>query len=376
MLFKSPIFLIAILGVSIISGMALGVLCLKERWEPRIEYLDNYLPVDPDKTEFVFGGGGYLNEKCECRCMIYTSWSAKRFRVVIDDFSEELQVLDGNKTVGAVPYVLQEGNLPEERCIWLGFWVVMPNQTGTYEVDLSITLFGLLFSREYKIKYTLTADVFLPKSLPEECLSITIDKEVYYQGDIINITIENISNETIWFTDTAYNLCFERFNGVDWEFHTSIVGCLVMTPLEPGETAQLMWALDTPLQPFPPGRYRVGTYGVYAEFEVVEVEPSEAELENIIIEFLKSTDVPNGGWDGTVAIKEFYDHKLGGKVVVVNYTTMNAVHPHFMCEAIEHHTAVITINDKGEVVSAFCVWGSFHNLDKIWDLVNQRWVPE
>jgi len=154
----------AILAVSAVSGLALGGLYLKERWEPRIEYLDNYLPVDPDKTEFVFGGGGYLNEGCELHCMIYTSWSAKRFRITIENFSEELQVLDENKTVEVVPYVLQEGNLPEERCISLGFTVVMPNQTGTYEVNLSVRLYGwLLFSREYRWKYILTADIFVPK---------------------------------------------------------------------------------------------------------------------------------------------------------------------------------------------------------------------
>jgi len=166
---KLPIlFLIGILGVSIVGGFVLGGSFLKERWEPRIEYLDNYLPVDPDKTEFVFGGGGYLNEKCECRHMIYTSWSAKGFRVLIENFSEQLRVLDGEKTVEAVPYVLQEGNLPEERCIWLGFTVVMPNQTGTYEVDLTIRLYSwLFFSREYKWKYILTVDIFVPKSLHE-----------------------------------------------------------------------------------------------------------------------------------------------------------------------------------------------------------------
>ena len=85
----------------------------------------------------------------------------------------------------------------------------------------------------------------------------------------MNMTIKNISNETIWFTDTACNLSFERFNGVDWEFHTSIVGCLAMTPLEPGETAEYTWKLDIPLQPFLLGHYRVGTHGGYAEFEVI-----------------------------------------------------------------------------------------------------------
>ena len=109
-------------------------------------------------------------------------------------------------------------------------------------------------------------------------------------------------------------------------------------------------------------------------FDVEKVEPSVTDLETIVIEFLRTTDVTNGGWNGTVEILEIYDHKSGGKVVVVKYTTANAVHPHFMCEAIEEHMAVITLNESGEVPSAFCVWGSFHGPDKIWDLVNQRWV--
>jgi len=101
----------------------------------------------------------------------------------------------------------------------------------------------------------------------------------------------------------------------------------------------------------------------------------QAELGSIVIEFLKTTDVPNGGWDGTVDVKEVYDHKLGGKVVIVRYTTVNGGHPGFFLEAIEHHTAVITLNLRGEVVSAFCVWGSFHD-GKIWDLLNQRWIQQ
>ena len=193
--------------------------------------------------------------------------------MVIESFSEELHVLDGDKRVEATPPLLQKGNLPDERCIWLSFTVIMPNQTGTYEIDLRIRLFGLLFSREYKWMYTFKVEPFIPKPPPEAYLIITLDKEIYSQVEIMNITIKNISNETIWFTDTAYNLFFERFNGVDWEFHTSIVGCLAMTPLEPGETAQLTWALDVPLQPFPLGRYRVGTHGVYAEFEVIDRHP-------------------------------------------------------------------------------------------------------
>ncbi len=62
--------------------------------------------------------------------------------------------------------------------------------------------------------------------------------------------------------------------------------------------------------------------------EVEKVEPQMDTLEMIVTEFLKTTDVADGEWDGTVEIKEVYDHKLGGEVVVVGYTTVNAVHPH------------------------------------------------
>jgi hypothetical protein len=92
------------------------------------------------------------------------------------------------------------------------------------------------------------------------------------------------------------------------------------------------------------------------------------------VEFLKTTDVKNV-WDGTIEIKEFYDHKPGGEAVIVVYTTTSGGHPHFMAEFIEGHTAVITLNEKGEVVSAFCVHGSLRE-GHVWDLLNQRWISQ
>jgi len=99
---------------------------------------------------------------------------------------------------------------------------------------------------------------------------------------------------------------------------------------------------------------------------------SQTELERQVVEFLKSTDVKNV-WDGTVEVVEFYGHKTGGKVVIVGYTTTSGGHPHFMLEFIERHHAVITLNENGEVTSAFCVHGSLGD-GKIWDLINQRWI--
>jgi hypothetical protein len=109
--------------------------------------------------------------------------------------------------------------------------------------------------------------------------------------------------------------------------------------------------------------------------DVEKIDPEMDALETIVIEFLETTDVANGSWDGAIEIKEIYDHKLGGKVVVIEYTTANAIHPHFIAEAIEHHTAVITINEGG-VTSAFCVWGNFHDNNRIWDLINQKWIQK
>ena len=101
---------------------------------------------------------------------------------------------------------------------------------------------------------------------------------------------------------------------------------------------------------------------------------SQTELEQQVVEFLKTTDVKNV-WDGTVEIKEFYDHKAGGKVVIARYTTTSGGHPHFMLEFIEGHTAVITLNEKGEAISAFCVHGSLQE-GQVWDLLNQRWISQ
>ena len=101
---------------------------------------------------------------------------------------------------------------------------------------------------------------------------------------------------------------------------------------------------------------------------------NQTELEQQVVEFLKTTDVKNV-WDGTLEIKELYDHKPGGNVVIVEYTTPNGGHPDFMLEIIERHTAVITLNEKSEVISAFCVHGSLQE-GQVWDLLNQRWISQ
>jgi len=119
----------------------------------------------------------------------------------------------------------------------------------------------------------------------------------------------------------------------------------------------------------------IGVSGVVALSYVLwqsQKPVSATELEQQIIEFLKTTDVKNV-WNGMLEIKESYEHKTGGTVAIVEYTTTSGGHPHFMLEFIEGHTAVITLSESGEVTCAFCVHGSLRD-GLVWDLINQRWV--
>jgi len=110
--------------------------------------------------------------------------------------------------------------------------------------------------------------------------------------------------------------------------------------------------------------------------DVEEVEPIVDSLRTIVTEFLKTTDVSKGLSNyEAIEIEEVYSHKFGGWVVVAEYGTTSAIHPYFMAEAIEHHRAVFTIDEKGQVTSAFCLWGTFHD-DRVWDLVNQKWIQK
>ncbi|MBS7649597.1 hypothetical protein KEJ17_08160, partial [Candidatus Bathyarchaeota archaeon] len=77
-------------------------------------------------------------------------------------------------------------------------------------------------------------------------------------------------NETIWFNNTVYELCIERWNGTNWVPFKKIEGGSILTSLKPGEVAQIREKLDVaPGTPFPAGYYRVGTKEVYVEFTVI-----------------------------------------------------------------------------------------------------------
>lgn len=307
---------------------------------------------------------------------MYTG-NVKNFDIVVESFSDELQLMSlSGEPVEKAPCSLFPTTWDREAqfVVW-GFKVTTPPSIlpGEYSISLAIKVSNNFFSKEYIYIIRVVVEP-LKEVLPlKSGLKITLDKETYFQGETMQITIKNILNETIWFTDTACNLYFERFNGACWEFYDAMIGGAAMTPLQPNQTRQFTWKLGYGGLPYPSGRYRVGTKGVYAEFEILEAESSLKELKNILIKFLNTTTDVHKDLLCNIEILEVYNNKLGGQIIVINYTTLCAGHPHFMCEAIEHHTAIITLNNEGEAVSAFCVWGGFHD-GKTWDLVNQRWI--
>lgn len=196
---------------------------------------------------------------------------ARKFQVIIDSFSEELKLFRLNESIKA-PYVYEEiYRKVEGRPVGFAFIIVAPNKPGVYEINLRYIVFQdpiWLSWREYKQKVMVRIEPFPYKLRPEETLTIILDSEVYRQGDTMIIKIKNISNETQWFTNAAYDIIFLRFDPAsnDWVFHIAPIAADVMTPLRPQEEAQITWRLEA--NTFPAGRYRVGTKGVYAEFKV------------------------------------------------------------------------------------------------------------
>lgn len=217
--------------------------------------------------------GMYVNQTDTYRFESYISaFFGALFQVRIEFFSGDLKLLTlGNETIPRVfPYSWQMEVSKEGYVVW-GFRIVAPSQPGNYTVNLRFVISSWIFSQDYPQKIVVKVEVPKPPPPPEELLLITLDKKVYNQGEYMTVTVKNRSNETIWFTNTAYNLYFEKFNGTDWVFYEEIVEGALMTPLKPGETGQVTWKLDDRTgSPFPAGRYRVGTKGIYVEFTVVK----------------------------------------------------------------------------------------------------------
>jgi hypothetical protein len=93
-------------------------------------------------------------------------------------------------------------------------------------------------------------------------LNVTTDKTVYDQNDSITITIKNKSNETVVFGNSVYDLFFEKWNAVSWEFYTGVIGLEVITYLYPEEIAEIDYQLGGQTdKPFPSDRYKVVSCG-------------------------------------------------------------------------------------------------------------------
>ena len=257
---KFVIVLIAVVGV-ILAGL-LGVVYAVPQMRPSL--------LSPPSESIVMGM--YVNQTDTYHFESYVNaFFGALFQAKIEFFSEELKLLTlGNETIARTfPYSWQIDVGKEGRVVW-GFRIIAPRQLGNYTVNLRFIVSYWIFSQEYPQQIMVRVELPKPPPPPEELLLITLDKNVYNQGEYMTITIKNRSNETLWFTNTAYNLYFERFNGTGWTFYEQIVGGALMTPLRPGETGEVRWKLDDRTgSPFPAGYYRVGTKGIYVEFTVV-----------------------------------------------------------------------------------------------------------
>gem|GEM_PF-2445099 len=192
------------------------------------------------------------------------------FKVSIDHFSEELKLLTmKNETIARIFPYTWEVSVKSDGNISYGFYIIAPNKPGNYTVNVRLFLSSWFFSQEYR--QTVYVRVLVPPLPPKiEPLKITLDKQFYFQGEYITITIKNNLNEPIVFANTAYELRFEVFNGTGWVHYKDVPGNPATVSLGPGESVTVRGKLDDPLgNPFPPGRYRVGTKDVYVNFEVV-----------------------------------------------------------------------------------------------------------
>ena len=195
--------------------------------------------------------------------------NTRRFEVRIESFSKELTLVRGDEIINAPYSYVETYRKPEGRPCYFGFRIIAPSKPGKYEINLRFIISNnWLSTREYPQKIKVVVRPMPHKPMPEDVLRIDLDKYVYRCGEVMNITIRNISDETLWFTNSVYNLAFERFdkNYNDWIFHSAPRAEEIITSIYPGDTVQLTLTLSA--DEFPPGHYRIGTHGVYVEFDV------------------------------------------------------------------------------------------------------------
>jgi hypothetical protein len=105
-------------------------------------------------------------------------------------------------------------------------------------------------------------------------LIVTTDKDVYLQGENMRITVKNMTNKEMEFSNTAYGLGFEKWDNTTWQPYVGIRGGEAIVALGPGGESIVTYTLGGYIgYNFEPGEYRVGTAGygtppAYAEFKV------------------------------------------------------------------------------------------------------------
>jgi len=142
----------------------------------------------------------------------------------------------------------------------IGITIYLDNMTENHEIpnklgDFTIFIKGIDEASKFEI------ETMIIQNTHYHLLDVTTDKPTYNQNDNITITIKNFSNETFTFSNSIYNLYFEKW--IDfWELYTGIIGLEVITYLSPEETGQIIYKLGEHTEKsFQPGKYQVVSKG-------------------------------------------------------------------------------------------------------------------
>jgi len=90
-------------------------------------------------------------------------------------------------------------------------------------------------------------------------LNVKLDKNAYQRGERLVISIQNLSNETFTFGNSAFGSYIERWDGESWRFYAGMISLQVITTLNSKGEARITYELSD--EPFSPGKYRVVSKG-------------------------------------------------------------------------------------------------------------------
>jgi hypothetical protein len=72
----------------------------------------------------------------------------------------------------------------------------------------------------------------------ESILQLTTNKPEYSSGEVVTFTAKNTGSETLVFPDSALGISIMNLDSGD---SYSIIAAQVLTPIEPGESRQVVW---------------------------------------------------------------------------------------------------------------------------------------